>query len=217
MAFFKELARAEKRGPNATERFLLAARASERAAAEPAFCVTVCNELGGFYRANARYEESCRFYSDGLAYAESVYGADSLAYGTILMNRAGASRMAGDTARAIGDFEAALRIVSVQEDCNEVLASTWNNLGLAYYAAGRREDAVHAMKKSLSVAEITGDSCMIGTGHLNLASVCMELGRREEALEHAERGAHCFAAEPDSPNAKYAEQLLAALRNQVFP
>ena len=212
MYFFDELARAEESGTEETERFLLAEYASGRAITEPTFRVTLCNELGRFYRAHARYEESYRFYSEGLEYAKAVYGTDSLQYGTILMNRAGTSRMAGDSDEAIRNFDAAIGIVSEHEECADVLGSAWNNLGLAYYAAGQREDAVQAMKKSLEIIDKTGDEYTIGTGHLNLASVFLELGRNAEALEHAERGGRYFCTEPDSPSRQYAEKLTAACR-----
>ena len=212
MDFFKELNRAYDAGDEQAERFLLEAYASPRQEAEPEFRTVVCNELGSFYRARSRYEESYRFFTEAMEQAALCFGTDSLKYGTVLMNRAGTSRMSGDVDKAIEDFETSLRIVSDKEDCGPVIASTWNKLGLAYLAAGRLEEAEGALVRGVEIASQAGETYMVGTGLINLASVCVKLGRNGDALKYAERAELLFAGEPNSENGKYAREMAAMLR-----
>ena len=212
MDFFKELNHAYDAGDEFAEKFLLEAYGSPRASEEPEFRVVVCNELGSLYRAAGRYPESYRFFTEAMEQAALCFGTDSLKYGTILMNRAGTSRMSGDVDKAIGDFETSLQIVSGREDCGPVIASTWNNLGLAYLAAGRLEEAEGALVRGVELASQAGELYMVGTGLINLASVCVKLGKNEDALRYAERSELFFAGEPNSPNGKYARELVAMLR-----
>ena len=212
MDFFKELGKAYDTGDEAAEKYLLEAYRSPRAAEEREFRVVVCNELGSLYRAAGRYPESYAFFTEAMEQAALCFGADSLKYGTILMNRAGTSRMSGDVEKAIPDFETALGIVSKKENCGPVIASTWNNLGLAYLAAGRLDEAESALVRGVEIASQVGKTFMVGTGLINLASVCVKLGRNEDALKYAERAELFFAGEPNSPNGKYAREMAAMLR-----
>lgn len=212
MSFFSDLGKAYDEGFEASEHFLLEAYGSERAADEAEFKIVVCNELGSLYRANQRYQDSYSYFTEALKYAEDCYGKDALKYGTILMNRAGTSRMSGDVDKAIDDFEESLCIVSKHDNCDTILASTWNNLGLAYMTAERYEDAEKAVSKSLDILADTDDAFMTGTGFINLASICVKLGKNDEALKHAERAVLLFAADPDSANAKYATEMVNTLK-----
>lgn len=213
MDFFEKLNKAYDTGDEEAERFLLEALRSPRSEEEPEFKVVVCNELGSLYRSQGRYTESYRFFTQAMEKAAVCFGTDSLKYGTILMNRAGTSRMSGDVDKAIVDFETALDIVSQKENCGPVIASTWNNLGLAYLAAGRLEDAESALVRGVEIASQVGETYMVGTGLINLASVCVKLDRNEDALKYAERAELFFAGEPNSPNGKYARDLVAMLRS----
>ena len=215
MSFITELGQAYDAGNEAAEKFLLEAYRSERASEEPAFRVTVCNELGSMYRAEARVPESYQFFTEAMEYAASCYGVDSLRYGTTLMNRAGTSRMSGDVDKAIVDFESSLKIVSRHENCGPVLASTWNNLGLAYLAAERLEDAEQALLQGVEIASEAGETTMTGTGLINLASVCIRLGKNEEALKYAERAELFYAGDTLSSTESYLRQLTEMLRNAL--
>ena len=212
MSFFQELGQLYDQGFEASEKYLLDAYNSERAAEEAEFKVVVCNELGSLYRANGKYEESFRYFTEAMEYAEQCYGSEALKYGTILMNRAGTSRMAGDVEKAITDFQISLDIVSRHENCDTILASTWNNLGLAYLAAERYEDAERAVSKSLDILSNSNDRSMIGTGLINLASINVKLGKNADALQYAERALLFYANDPDSANGRYARELVNTLK-----
>lgn len=215
MDFFKELGKAYDTGDEEAERFLLDALRSPRAGEEPEFRLVVCNELGSLYRAQGRYPESYRYFTEAMEQAAVRFGTDSLKYGTILMNRAGTSRMSGDVEKAIADFETSLKIVSPKQSCGPVIASTWNNLGLAYMAADRLEEAADALSRGVELAAQAGENYMVGTGLINLASVYVKMGRNSDALKCAERGELYFAGEPNSPNGKYARELASMLRAAV--
>jgi Nif-specific regulatory protein len=107
-----------------------------------------------------------------------------------------------DWDRAIGEHFRALRIRRRRGEKRD-LARSYNNLGLAYRAAGRLARALRCYDTSLRLKEEVGDLGGAAVGRYNLAYVLWDQGRGEEAralaeaaLEWAEtRGATFLACE----------------------
>lgn len=83
---------------------------------------------------------------------------------------------------------------------NETFADAWTLLAKAYHQADRPDDAVRAYRRTIEVAPMLAP----GTA-LSLAEVYLELGRLDDAVEHAELAAQ---AHPASASRAKARALL---------
>jgi tetratricopeptide (TPR) repeat protein len=75
----------------------------------------------------------------------------------------------------------------------ELIAATFNNLGLAHRRAGDLEAAIHAGETALGILERVGDRHQLAALHNNLADTLHQAGRTDLSRAHVTESVRLFA------------------------
>lgn len=165
---------------------------------------SLLGELGGFYRGQARYEESERCFQRALALLEADPGRDSPAYSTALNNLAGAHRLLGRYTEALEEFHTCLELYRAAVGERHVLyAAGLNNLSLVHLDRGELEEALALQEQVADIlAGLPQAKDELASSLCNQAAVCQRLGRLSEAAEKLERALTLFRNElgTDTPH-----------------
>ena len=100
----------EEKKLNEAEEFMKETLAQAEAESDAGAVITVCNELGGYYRAVSRYSDGIPLYEKALKLMRDMGLARSEHYGTTLVNYATTYTMAGDTIKALNLYTEAAEI-----------------------------------------------------------------------------------------------------------
>ena len=92
------------------ESFMKEALAQAEFEDDPSATVTICNELGGFYRAFSRYSEGIPLYEKALGCIRRLGMENSEGHGTTLLNFATTLAIVGESDRALGAYQQAAGI-----------------------------------------------------------------------------------------------------------
>src|SRR5690606_31632141 len=137
------------------------------------------NQLGRFYRATYRFDESIKAYENALRF--SANQNDSL---TILNNTGNVYLDMGHNKKALEQFDLALIKRGVKEN-TLAYARLLNNKGVALAKSGENSEALINMKQALELRELKNDMPGKYSSYKSLALYYFEQSDTKQALEYA--------------------------------
>jgi class 3 adenylate cyclase/tetratricopeptide (TPR) repeat protein len=135
-------------------------------------------ERGWTLSVMGRYEEGVEAFEAGLIIDEEN---DDEVTGQLLLQTARAETLLGEHEAALEHALGAERIFTRRDDPRG-LASTLRIIGDAHRDAGRPDEAAHALRRGLALAERVGSAEEIGACLINLGLAEMERGELAEAI-----------------------------------
>lgn len=173
--------------------------------------VTVCNELGGYYRAVSRYDEGIPLYKRALDIIRALNMEGTAAHGTTLINYATTCTMNGQQEEALNLYGQAAEIFSGPDytpDFN--LATLYNNMSLVCQTTGDLNRAEDYLKQALEILRGLRESEIeIAITYTNMAGICSAAQRFSEAKELLEKAIGIFLQESGGQDVHYAAAVNA--------
>lgn len=156
-------------------------------------CVTILNELIGFFRDISQYDKSLSYCQQVLVLMQQMGLEGTLPYATTMLNVANALRAAGRHKESLAFYEGIFPIYQKElEPEDERNASLFNNLSLLYQEMQDFEAAVACQKKALEIITLGDDTIKIAITHSNLGASLLQLGKVEEAVSHLQTALEIF-------------------------
>lgn len=167
---------------------------------------TILNELMGFYRVKADFDNCDHYLKALLRELRSLHIKDGLTFATFTLNIANAYRAMGRLDEAERDF---LRVQDIYEaelgSDDYRLASLYNNISLVCMAKGEYERSLSYMRKALPIVEsMPGAELYTAVTDVNMASALMMTGEMKEAKDRAEAARIIFESAEQRPAEDYA-------------
>lgn len=179
---------------DAVEPFLTDELDSAYARKDYGCCITIMNELIGFFRDTGQYEKSLKYGGDVLKLMKQLGYEGTIPYATTLLNVANALRAAGHHNEALRFYQSIFPIYEKNlSGDDELIASLYNNLSLLYQEMNDFEQAVDCLNKAYRIIVKGKDEIKIATTHTNLAASLLKLGQTQEAVEHLHTALDIFA------------------------
>ena len=151
-------------------------------------CITIMNELIGFFRDTSRYQKSIDYCEQVLKLMKQLGYEGSLPYATTILNVANAMRAAGHHKESLAYYERVLPIYREHLDASdERFASLYNNQSLLYQEMNDFESAVKYLEQALEIVSRGDDIIKVAITHSNLGASLLQLNRIDEAMEHLEK------------------------------
>lgn len=171
--------------------------------------VSVCNELGCFYRGLSRWKEALAAFDEAQEEMERLYAADTAQYGVMLLNKAGVYRYMGDMDRAMETFGRARTVLERHpETPGATMAGLYNNIGLVHLDRAEPGDAEALFELAMSCLGDPGEHLTeFATTCSNLAVAHAQQNRYEEAVRDMEMAVTVLSAMDDGHNAHYPAVL----------
>ncbi|MEG1798732.1 MAG: tetratricopeptide repeat protein [Synergistaceae bacterium] len=173
-----------------------------RRSGDYAACVTLFNELEGFWRASGNREKSFAAAEAALALLVSAGLEGGIDYGTTLLNYATAKAAFGCAEEAFSLFKRVEAIYDAQlPDGDYRFASLYNNMAQSLLRTRNIDEAARYFNRSLVLLEDmedTGDER--ATCCVNISFCLMAERRFEEARERLDTAEDIFNSIPDSPH-----------------
>lgn len=168
---------------NEIESFLLLSLRSAENEQDNEKTVGIANELAGFYRGTARYDQSAQFFSLCLRTMSALGLEESLQYATAEMNYAGTLRLSGNYSEAMKAFGHSRALYESAGDTGSyAYVSLLNNLSLLYRDIGKLDDAATCSKHALEiVSSKAGTEEETAISLSNLASLYFQMGKYDES------------------------------------
>ena len=168
--------------------------------------ISICNELGGYYRAASRYAEGIPLYEKAL---ELIYqmGLNGTEYhGTTLINYATTVTLIGDVEKALKlDTAAATIFAEAGFEMDYRLATLYNNMSFLCMDLGHYEEAETSLNDALYILRALDDTEIdIAVTYTNLASVYIAMNRLDEAKVTIKKALDLFIAESGRDDVHYA-------------
>ncbi len=182
-----------KQDIQAVEPFLI--EQLDRAYSEPDYsaCITIMNEMIGFFRDTSQYQKSLDYSEQVLMLMQQMGYEGTLPYATTSLNVANALRAAGLHKESLAFYESVFPIYQEHLDADdERFASLYNNLSLLYQEMEDFESAVVCLMKALEIVSRGDDSIKVAVTHSNLGATLLQLGKIEQALNHLEQALTIF-------------------------
>lgn len=151
--------------------------------------ITLCNELGSFYRGQGAFSKAETVLERARKRAADHIGMDTSEYATILTNLATCYRLSGKLDMAVSLFEQSSEIYkSCGEDCEELYYEMLNNLSLVYM--DKKE-----YKKAKTLLTTVSAYCAahpeyrreLAIALNNLGSLALMTGQTDEAAEYLDQ------------------------------
>lgn len=156
-------------------------------------CITIMNELIGFFRDTSQYQKSLDYSEQVLMLMQQLGYEGTLPYATTTLNVANALRAAGFHQESLAFYEKIFPIYQELLDENdERVASLYNNLSLLYQEMGDFESAVVCLRKALLIVTSNQDEIKIAITHSNLGASLLQLGKVEQAMAHLDQALAIF-------------------------
>lgn len=214
--FYEQLDRLYFSQPKSIEAFLQETLTQCRQEQDSEGIVAVFNELGGFFRGRARYEDSLLCFQEALKQMKGLGLTESVPYLTALMNRAGTLRLVGRAEESVSDFRRVLALLKGETGkIPYIRAATLNNLWLAYQDLARLDQAEDCARQALTILQaMPGMEAEIASSGNNLASLSLRQDRLEDA-DHWLTEAMAYYQSPageHDPHLANAYTTLASLR-----
>ena len=148
-------------------------------------CVTILNELIGFYRDLSKHDKAIKYCDEVLSLMNDLGLSGTIAFATTLLNIANAYRAASLLEEALAIYNKILPIYESELSKTDIrFASFYNNLSLLYQEMNRFEDAVDCQYKALDIISILDDEIKIAITHSNLGASLLQLGKTKDAIHH---------------------------------
>ena len=167
----------------------------EQAYSEPDYgaCITIMNEMIGFFRDTSQYQKSLDYSEQVLMLMQQMGYEGTLPYATTSLNVANALRAAGLHKDSLAFYESIFPIYQENLDPNdERFASLYNNLSLLYQEMGDFESAAVCLRQALSIVSTGEDIIKVAITHSNLGATLLQLGKTEQAISHLEQSLAIF-------------------------
>lgn len=201
---------AEKKAAEA-EDFMVKALVQAESDGNAAAVFTICNELGGFYRAVSKYEKGLPLYEKALQIIGDLKMEGSSAHGTTLINYATMCTIKGDKEKALQLYEKAADIFTCpgcEADFN--LATLYNNMSFVCQDVGDFVRAEKYLLQALGILKTLNDSEIeIAITNTNLASLYTAGGRMKEAKEVLQQAVSLFLENGGDRDVHYAAAVSA--------
>ncbi|MCD7752594.1 MAG: DUF4125 family protein [Lachnospiraceae bacterium] len=171
-------------------------------------CVTILNELIGFYRDMSRFEEMIAACERTTQLLEQLGLKDSIPYATTLLNIATALRAMGDYETALEYYKEVFPVYQKHMDPSDSrYAALYNNISLLYQEMGNYKQAVNAQNRALQIVEANGDTQKIAISHTNMGTTLLQMNRVDEALAHLNLAVQYFDTLPGDKDYHYSAAL----------
>ena len=167
----------------------------EQAYSEPddGACITIMNEMIGFFRDTSQYQKSLDYSEQVLMLMQQMGYEGTLPYATTSLNVANALRAAGLHKESLAFYKSIFPIYQENLDPNdERFASLYNNLSLLYQEMGDFESAAVCLRQALSIVSTGEDIIKVAITHSNLGATLLQLGKTEQAISHLEQSLAIF-------------------------
>lgn len=173
-----------------------------RRSGDYAACVTLFNELEGFWRASGNRDKSFAAAEAALALLSSAGLEGGTDYATTLLNYATAKAAFGFADEALTLFKQAGTIYDAQlSEGDYRFASLYNNMAQSLLRMRKTSEAARYFDKSLLLLELTDDTeSEKATCRVNIAFCLMAERRFDEARIRLEEAEAIFAAMADNPH-----------------
>ena len=156
-------------------------------------CITILNELIGFFRDTSQYKKSMDCCEQVLRLMKKLGYEGTLPYATTCLNVANALRAAGHLEESLTFYESIFPIYEANlEERDERFASLYNNLSLLYQEMNDFERAVSCLGKALEIVSKGNDIIKVAITHSNLGASLLQLGKTEQAMMHLEQALAIF-------------------------
>ncbi len=167
---------------NEIESFLLLSLRSAENEQDNEKIVGIANELAGFYRGTARYDQSALYFSLCLRTMSALGLEESLQYATAEMNYAGTLRLSGNYSEAMKAFDHSRALYESSGNTGSyAYVSLLNNLSLLYRDIGKLDDAVTCSKRALEIVSSKAFTEEAAISQSNLASLYFQMGMYDES------------------------------------
>ena len=196
----------EEKKLNEAEEFMKETLAQAEAESDAGAVITVCNELGGYYRAVSRYSDGIPLYEKALKLMRDMGLARSEHYGTTLVNYATTYTMAGDTIKALNLYtEAAEIYAEAGLGADYRLATLFNNMSFLCQDLEDYPQAQEYLEKSLFILKGHEESEIeVAITYSNLANVYLAMDRIDEAKVSVKKALDLFIGESGDSDVHYA-------------
>jgi len=180
---------------------------------DPAATVTICNELGGFYRAFSRYQEGIPLYEKALGCIRRLKMENTEGHATTLLNFATTLAIVGENDRALEAYQLAAGIFEgpgYEKDFR--LATLYNNMSSLYQDMERLEESEMYLHKAMAILETLHQSEIeIAITWSNLAGVYLAMGtdHLQKAKEAAQKAIALFNQVSGDKDVHYAPSVSA--------
>ena len=196
----------EEKKLNEAEEFMKETLAQAEAESDAGAVITVCNELGGYYRAVSRYSDGIPLYEKALKLMCDMGLERSEHYGTTLVNYATTYTMAGDTIKALNLYtEAAEIYAEAGLGADYRLATLFNNMSFLCQDLEDYPQAQEYLEKSLFILKGLEESEIeVAITYSNLANVYLAMGQIDEAKVTIKKAIDLFIGESGDSDIHYA-------------
>ena len=196
----------EEKKLNEAEEFMKETLAQAEAESDAGAVITVCNELGGYYRAVSRYSDGIPLYEKALKLMCDMGLERSEHYGTTLVNYATTYTMAGDTIKALNLYtEAAEIYAEAGLGADYRLATLFNNMSFLCQDLEDYPQAQEYLEKALFILKGLEESEIeMATTYSNLANVYLAMGQIDEAKVTIKKAIDLFIGESGDSDIHYA-------------
>lgn len=168
--------------------------------------ISICNELGGFYRAFSRYSEGVPLYEKALQCIHDLGLDGTEHHGTTLVNYATTITQMGDIQKALAlDTEAAGIFASAGFALDYRLATLYNNMSFLCMDLGHYEEAETSLNDALYILNTLDDTEIdVAITYANLACVYVAMNKLAEAKVTVKKALDGFIAESGDTDVHYA-------------
>ena len=196
----------EEKKVKEAEEFMKETLAQAEAESDAGAVITVCNELGGYYRALSRYSDGIPLYEKALKLMCDMGLARSEHYGTTLVNYATTYTMAGDTIKALNLYtEAAEIYAEAGLGADYRLATLFNNMSFLCQDLEDYPQAQEYLEKALFILKGLEESEIeVAITYSNLANVYLAMGQIDEAKVTIKKAVDLFIGESGDSDVHYA-------------
>lgn len=168
--------------------------------------ISICNELGGYYRATSRYAEGIPLYEKALEliYQLGLNGTEH--HGTTLVNYATTVTLIGDIEKALKlDTAAATIFAEAGFAMDYRLATLYNNMSFLCMDLGHYQEAETTLNDALYILKALDDTEIdVAVTYTNLAGVYLAMDRLDEAKVSIKNALDLFITESGRDDVHYA-------------
>ncbi len=171
-------------------------------------CITILNELIGYYRDMGRFDEMLSACGRATQLLEQLGLQDSIPYATTLLNVATALRAMGNYDAALEEYKKVFPIYQRElEPTDTRFAALYNNISLLYQEMGNLRQSVAAQNQALHILEGSNDTQKLAISHSNLGTTLLQMERVDEALVHLNYAVQLFDSLPGDKDYHYSAAL----------
>lgn len=201
---------AEKRMDEA-ETYMQAQLDQAKAKGDHSAIITLCSELGGYYRVTSRYDAAKALYETALRELHFLQAENTEACGTTLINYATTCTMSGDLQKALALYAEAAEIFRGEAYAADYrLATLYNNISMLYQQTGQYAQAQAHLDHALRILRQLQDSDQeIAITYTNLANLYLAQNQIDAAQEAANLSLTLFDRLTGDRDVHYAAALCA--------